>query len=155
MRLGYLVLAVFFTQACGCSFLIMRSGEDVSTLENQSQVRERFGTPDVSGENEGVRFDSYHTRRKIDEQYRAMCMGEGWAMTSGAGELVAFPVELYRLCRRTIVGEELQFSYGPSGNVTGVTLDGTPVVWSHLIPTSRESNTAENTAGTPPSGNQP
>jgi hypothetical protein len=154
MRFGYLILAVLFAQSCGCSFLIMRSGEDVSKLENQSQVRKRFGTPDVSGENEGVRFDIYHTRRKIDEQFRAMCSGEGWAMSFGTLEFVAFPVELYMLCRRTLLGQELQFSYGPSGNVTGISLNGTPVVWTLLKSTSQESNEAERTAQKP-TGKQP
>jgi hypothetical protein len=118
----------------------MRSGTDVSKVENQSQVRERFGTPDSSSEDERGGIDVYRTRRKIDEEFRATTSGELWAMMFGTLEFLAFPEELYRLGRGTLLGQELRFSYDSSGKVTDIDLDGEPVVFSLFVARASKGN---------------
>lgn len=78
-------------------------------------------------------------------------MGIAWAMSLGMMEVLAFPAELYTLGRRTLVGQELLFSYDASGKVTGISLDGEMVAFIPLPDTSKQSNEGEGTNGSEPS----
>jgi hypothetical protein len=51
-------------------------------------------------------------------------MGMGIVMTYMVGELVAFPIELYTLTRRSVFGQDLRVWYDSNGTVTSVQIDG-------------------------------
>jgi uncharacterized protein YceK len=122
VHLGLIVSAAILMS--GCSSLIAHSGKDLSKLTTREEVHSEFGDPDKTGAEEGYSREDYCTRRKISEPMRSNSLGMGFAMTFGTAELVAFPMELCLLCRRTVLGQSLRFAYDDNGQVTRVFLDG-------------------------------
>jgi hypothetical protein len=125
MRLRYLILIAGTAMLIsGCSLFIARSGKDLSKLTTKEEVHREFGEPVETGAVEGHPCEDYCTRRKISEPVRSNSLGLGIAMTFGTAEVVAFPMELCFLCRRTVLGQSLRFAYDDNGQVMRVFLEG-------------------------------
>jgi hypothetical protein len=112
--------------------LIARSGKDVSKLTTREEVHSVFGEPDQTGVVEGHPYEDYWTRRKISEQMTSDCLSLGLGMTYGTFELIAFPIELWSLCKGTVLGKILRFAYDDQGRVMRVFLDGETVLFHSL-----------------------
>jgi YD repeat-containing protein len=127
-RIGLLLLIASLPATGGCSLMIARSGLDLDRFKTREQVQGCFGHPITTGTEEGKTFECYRTHRKIsDETGYKMNLGMGVAMTFGIGEVIAFPYELILVGRRTIVGQEVWFSYDEQGRVISRSLDDGPV----------------------------
>jgi hypothetical protein len=122
MRTALLLLIAAVPLGSGCSVFIAQAGRDVGTT--REQVREQFGQPIESGAVDDKHFDQFRTHRKLAEHDRASRMGMGIVMTYMVGELVAFPIELYTLTRRSVFGQDLRVWYDSNGAVTSVQIDG-------------------------------
>ena len=72
--------------------------------------------------------EEFTTRRKIAEPYKNIYLAIGYAITLGLGELIWFPHQLYVAGRRSIVGQQLRFTYDSEGHVTGIRHDGDAVI---------------------------
>jgi len=101
----------------GCSVLIARSGVDLHTLTTREKVHEKFGKPSASGTAEGKPFEEFRTRRKIAEPFRGDLLGMSFAWTWGLAEVITFPYELYLLGNRSLLGQDIRFTYDSSGIV--------------------------------------
>jgi hypothetical protein len=125
MRFRLLLSAVLIPAlTSGCSLLIASSGKDLSKLTTKEEVHKEFGEPASTGLIEGHPYEDFTTRRKIGDPIGSERAGMGCAMTFGTIELIAFPFELYRVTRGTVLGQDLRFAYDNSGNVIRVFLDG-------------------------------
>ncbi len=124
MRTACLLLMAAMPLTSGCSILIAARGEDMEKLTTRDQVRERFGEPRASVSVEGVLFEEYRTRRKISEPDRAWALSMCVGLTYGLAEFIAFPHELYLLGSRTLLGQDVRFTYDSAGNLRTVHLDG-------------------------------
>jgi hypothetical protein len=124
MRLSLALIAIATALMCGCSSLIAHSGKDLSKLTTREEVHREFGEPEKIGVVGDYACEDYTTRRKISEPWRSNSQGMGFAMTFGALELVNFPMEVYLLCSRTVMGESVRFAYDDTGKVMRVFLDG-------------------------------
>jgi hypothetical protein len=111
----------------GCSALIAYSGENVGKLANREQVRESLGTPCKSRDDNGHRFDEYHTRRKIAEPNVAGVNFILGVESLGVLELWMFPSTLCQWTWTTLAGQDLRFEYGTNGEVERVLIDGMPM----------------------------
>lgn len=127
VRRTHLIVAALVLMPCGCASWIARSGNDISYLQNREQVRHRFGDPDWFGVYDGRTYEEYITRDKISEERRASAIGMDVAMTYGAAELIALPVELYRQGERIVLGKIVRFEYDPEGRVIETYVNGFPV----------------------------
>jgi hypothetical protein len=123
MRPDYILLAAFLLLSCGCSSLIGHSGMDLSKVTTREEVHKKFGTPAVADDAHTV--EDYRTRRKLAEpELEVAERNMGIAMTYGLMECVAFPCEVYKLGRNTLVGQDLRFTYDARGFVTAAYVDG-------------------------------
>ncbi len=131
MRYACLPLLAIIPAASGCSVMIASCGKDLGKLATREQVQQEFGKPAHDGISGGESFEVYRTRQKIAEPYLASCYGIGIAMTYGLVELFAFPHQLYLAGRRTIIGQNVRFTYNDRGIVTKILLDEE---WHHPRP---------------------
>jgi hypothetical protein len=123
MRLDYILPAAFLLLSSGCSLFIAQSGTDLDKVTTREEVHKKFGTPVVT--DEGHTIEDYHTRRKLAEsEIECGRQSMGIAMTYGLGECIAFPYELYKLGRNTLLGQDLRFTYDDRGFVTAAYVDG-------------------------------
>lgn len=130
MRAIYFALIAAALSSAGCAGMIVGSGQNLSDLKDQAAVQAAFGSPTAAGEADGRPFEEFTTRRKIAEPWRvAPGMAMMYAMTLGLGEVVLLPVELYRTGRRTILGQQLRFTYDADGRVAAIRWDGDSVWW--------------------------
>jgi YD repeat-containing protein len=129
MRLFRLLAVLTAALPTGCTALVASVGTDTRRFDTRDQVRAEFGPPDETGEKYGEPFDQYRTRRKIVNSLASASLGEGWAMTFGLIELVAFPRELAQVSEQMWNGQDLRFEYDASGRVLRVFLDGATSEW--------------------------
>jgi hypothetical protein len=118
----------------GCSALIAYSGEDIGKLGNKTQVHESFSTPSRIGDEGGVEFEEYCTRRKISEPQVATVDFILGAETLGLFELWMFPAAVCQNVRTTLVGQTLRFEYAQNGDVKRLLIDGTPMELRAQLP---------------------
>src|SRR5262245_27122075 len=129
LRLAHVLLTACAFLASGCSAWIANCGTDIHTVTTREQANLRFGIPCASGTTNGQPYEEFRTRQKISEPFLAHGNGVGFVMSFGVSELFAFPYELYLLGRRTLLGQNLRFTYDRTGSVTEVLLD-----WERHVP---------------------
>ena len=127
MRASSLILAAGCLFCAGCAQLIKHSGTNISTLATRDEVHEEFGDPIRVSERDGSTVEEYVTRRKIADPFGFRGLGEEYALTLGLGEFIWFPQELYTAVNRSIVGQRLEFTYGPDGHVIYMRQDDEPI----------------------------
>jgi hypothetical protein len=125
-----LLLALSFLPA-GCSYRIAQCGANVQKLKTRDEVRQAFGEPSVTGDEDGETLEQFRTRRKIAEWDRAQATHMAVGTTNGLLELIFGPVEIGLLVQRKLVGQDLRFYYDANGSVTDVLLNGECLSFLH------------------------
>jgi hypothetical protein len=133
VRTACLLLSAILLPATGCvpcTWLLLRSGTNLSELKTQDQVQEAFGHTTATGQVDGQLFEEYVTHRKIAEPQPLKAYGAlmSYGLTWGFGELIWFPFELSRTTYRSVVGQRLRFTYDAAGNVTAIHSDGVAIL---------------------------
>lgn len=124
MRHALLSVVALVPLITGCAAELALSGKDLSGLTSREQVHEQFGTPIAGGPEKAGGFEQFRTRRKISDVGRAQRLGLGFCMLYGVPEIVYFPLELCRIGKHTVLGQDLRFCYDSAGRVSAVYLDG-------------------------------
>jgi hypothetical protein len=133
----------------GCSMLIASSGKDLSQLKTRDEVREQFGEPMMSCNEEGRDFDDFRSHRKIAYQLRTAGYSMSLAMTLGLGEFITFPYEVYETGKDVIVGQDVRFYYDENGRTTECLVNGDrPYNWSLIISDEQLSKDQPSTPST-------
>ena len=127
-----LLVTAMVVRLSTCSMLIAQSGYDLTRLWTRDDVHKEFGEPVATGTVKGFVYEDYRSRRKIAERRRAHDLRDEALITLGIAELIAFPRELFLLCRRAIFGEHIRFVYDGFGHVNVRLLDGEDMGTSHL-----------------------
>lgn len=130
MRAVSMLLTACVLSLAGCSSLVISSGQDLTELTTRVQVHEAFGLPVEAGRTGSQAFEDFITHRKIAEPWKGIYLAMGDASTLGLGEIIWFPHQLYIAGRRSIVGQQLRFTYDDADYVTGVCHDGEAVPWA-------------------------
>ncbi len=112
----------------GCSFLIARSGKDLTGLATREEIRAQLAEPIATSVEDGNVIEEYRTRRKIAEPYARRYFSPGYpmllSMTFGTSELISVPYELSLIGRRTLRGQTLRVIYYPDGMVANIYVNG-------------------------------
>jgi len=124
MRLACLFVAICAVSASGCTVLIIGCGENLDDLKTQLQVHKEFGTPVAIYQVDGQSSEEYFTHRKIADPWLGEYVVIGDVTTLGFGELIWFPQQLFLAAKRSIVGQQLIFTYDTRGNMTSARRDG-------------------------------
>jgi hypothetical protein len=74
----------------------------------------------------------------------------GFMMSFGLSELFFVPMELTRLTKAMLVGEDLRFSYDAAGRLTYATIDGNPHYMLCFRERYRQRKHAEDPHGSEP-----
>src|SRR5947209_7778858 len=132
MRCSCLVFSACVLLSTGCAGLLSECGKDITKLTNRDDVHAQFGEPIASGvENAKVGheyavWEEFHAQEIIANPYRGPGYGMGFMMSFGLSELIFVPMELTRLTKAMLIGEDLRFSYDEAGRVSYATIDGNP-----------------------------
>ena len=137
MRIACLLLAALASFSSGCAAFIASRGKDLTVLTTKEEVHAVLGEPAASGVDEGQVFEEFRTRQKIATF--SWVFGEGYLMlmvgTGGTAELVLTPMELYRVCKGTLLGQTIRVTYDTAGRATGHYLNGESLPPSQLFRT--------------------
>lgn len=128
MRSVWLLLAAGGISASGCAGLIASSGQNLSKLTTQDEVRASFGSPVATGQVDHKPYEEFSTHRKIADTDASMRLCMVAVASCGFSECLFFPLEVFSVSRQALVGQRLRFTYDEAGNVTAITFDGKPVM---------------------------
>lgn len=139
MRSAYLLFLVPTIFSGGCAQMMAESGMDLSNFKSNEAIHAKFGEPCASGSTEGAFnkdqyvprdaafYEDYLTRRKLSTPYTSIGYGMILVMTLGTIEPLLVTDQLFRITKRTIMGQTLRVIYDADGKVLGFHLDGESV----------------------------
>ena len=120
MRIAPLSVAFFALFSPGCTYLIARSGQDLSELKTRDRVHERYGEPVKTGGIGGKPFEEFITHRKVADNQLAVNSVWAGMFTLGLSELIFVPFTTLDATGKAMLGQQLRFIFDESGEVTEV-----------------------------------
>jgi hypothetical protein len=124
LRFLLFTLAALAVSSTGCSLLLMRTGTDID-LGSRDDVHRELGSPTSTNEEHGQHCEEYFTRRKIAESYSTTQLeAMSHFRTLFIFEPIVFPIEFYTAIKRSVVGQQIQFTYDADGKITSICRDG-------------------------------
>jgi len=121
MRLNLILPVFLLLSPLGCSFFIANSGKDLDAITTRSMAHKELGTPVAAGEEDGHSYEEFKHYGKVQRWYTA---GMGMAMSLGLYEAILFPIELMRVARGFIIGDNIRLYYNAKGEVVSCHLNG-------------------------------